>query len=55
MSVKAISKKYRYNVNGITTVTRNEARVLQRSLRAAGEPADQTKIVQRVVMERVVR
>lgn len=56
MSVKALIKKYQYNVAGVTVKTREQARNIQRAMRAADpKVVNETKIVQRLLMERVVR
>lgn len=55
MSLKAINKKYQHSVAGITVGSRAAARDLQRALRAGGTPVEESKIVQRLLIERVVR
>lgn len=55
MSIKTINKQYRYKVAGVQVGNREAARVLQRSMRRAGEAVEDTKIVQQVLMERIVR
>jgi hypothetical protein len=63
-SVKAIVKKYQHTVNGVTVGNREAARVMQRTLRQEAlekhgvvpkHVIDETKIVQRVLIERYVR
>ena len=63
MSVKAIVKKYNYSVGGVAVRTREQAREMQRGLRSGAaidgvvpqQIVQDTKIVQRVLMERIVR
>lgn len=53
---KIIQRKYQYTVDGVTVGTREKARSIQRAMRAADPKLiDETKIVQRILMERVVR